>query len=436
MRKFLVVLKKEIRELLTVQMILPLLISILLFAVVGKLVGTEAQKAEAERGVLVIDHDKTVASKSLVNTLEKSGFKVFEIKDRNLDSAIGIARDKGLTILINIPDGFELDIKSAKTPEIETYTILRSFSYGGTRGAGELRAVLAALNDLMSSQKLRVLAPGVEPEKIKNPLKIKENVIVGDKIATASVEQIVGFITSQTTFIPIILTIVIILSSQMIATAIASEKENKTLETLLSLPIGRKSLVTAKMVAAGLIALLAAGVYIFGFRYYMEGITGHEFGKMASGSIAVAAQKLGLVLTPLEYVTLGISLFFGILCALSLSIILGAFSEDVKSIQTALTPLMVVILIPYFLVLFLDINTISPVIRYLVLANPFSHPFLAGPNLFLKNYISVFFGILYEIAFFVVFVYIAGRIFSSDKILTMKLKVKRKETPMQNYSNV
>ena len=211
----------------------------------------------------------------------------------------------------------------------------------------------------------------------------------------------------------------------MIATAIANEKENKTLETLLSVPIPRSILVSSKMVAAGIIALIAAVVYMFGVRYYFQGVAGGELSNISGDSISGALQQLGLILTPFSYVVLVTSLFLGILCALSIAVILGAFAESVKNVQALISPLMVMVVIPYFFVMFLDINSLSPVLKYFIYAIPFSHPFMASPNLLLQNYNIVFFGIAYQLVFFLVFVYIAGRIFSSDKILTMKLKLKK-----------
>ena len=55
------------------------------------------------------------------------------------------------------------------------------------------------------------------------------------------------------------------------------------------------------------------------------------------------------------------------------------------------------------------------------MAIPFTYPFLAGPNLFLGNEAAVWFGIAYQTLWFGVLVAIAARIFSSDRILTMKL---------------
>jgi len=86
----------------------------------------------------------------------------------------------------------------------------------------------------------------MNPNVIKNPVKIKSYVMVKDKIANTTVETITGAVTSQNLFIPIILMIVIIFSSQMIVSTIASEKENKTLETLLTMPINRTSILFRK----------------------------------------------------------------------------------------------------------------------------------------------------------------------------------------------
>jgi len=255
---------------------------------------------------------------------------------------------------------------------------------------------------------------------------------VGEQQAQAAVGEVMSFVSQQTTFIPIVLFIVIIFAAQMIATAIATEKENKTLETLLSYPVRRASIVTSKMVAAGLVALVSAGAYMIGMTQYMAGIEtglgGGAGARAAQASEAVMAQ-LGLTLGPGDYVLLGLTLFAGILVALSIAIILGAFAESVKSVQSLLTPLMVLLLVPYFLTLFLDLSVLPDAVRLIVLAIPFTYPFLTGPNLFLGNYAMVWFGIFYQLLWFAVFVVIAARVFSSDRILTMKLDFSRRKKP-------
>ena len=72
--------------------------------------------------------------------------------------------------------------------------------------------------------------------------------------------------------------------------------------------------------------------------------------------------------------------------------------------QALLTPLMVLLLVPYFLTIFLDLSHLPGVLRWLVMAIPFTYPFIAGPALFLGNYGIVWFGIFYQLVWFAVFV--------------------------------
>jgi len=232
-------------------------------------------------------------------------------------------------------------------------------------------------------------------------------------------------------FVPIVLFVVIIFASQMVGTALASEKENKTLESLLAMPVSRSAIVTTKMVAAGAIALLSAAAYMIGMNYYMKGLTAGFGGSAATQAQAAAAemaQQLGLTLGATDYVLLGLSLFFAILVALAISIILGAFAENVKAVQSLLAPLIVLIMVPYFMVMFVDIESLPTIAQVALLALPFTHPFLAAPNLFLGNVGAVIAGIAYQALWFIVLVIVAARIFSSDRLLTMRLNLSRKRS--------
>jgi ABC-2 type transport system permease protein len=102
--------------------------------------------------------------------------------------------------------------------------------------------------------------------------------------------------------------------------------------------------------------------------------------------------------------------------------ILGVLAEDFRSAQSLIMPVVLVVMIPYFISLFADLSTLSPPVKLLLMAIPFSHPFMAVQNLYLQNYGAILGGIGYEILVFIILVVIAARIFSSDKILTMKLR--------------
>jgi ABC-2 type transport system permease protein len=202
------------------------------------------------------------------------------------------------------------------------------------------------------------------------------------------------------------------------------EKQNKTLETLLTVPIPRTSIVAAKMLAAGIVGLLSAVIYMVGMKSYMGGMMGSVG---TSAPVNAVIKQLGLTLTGNGYLLLGISLFFALLCGLAMATILGVLAEDFRSAQSLMLPIMLLIFIPYLLSFFADINSLPLPVKLLVLAIPFSHPFLATPNIMLGHYPAVLYGILYMAVVFLVLVVIAARIFSTDRVLTMKLRWGKKK---------
>lgn len=423
MRKFYLLVKKEIKELLTLQMILPLVGVILVFVFIGNLAGKESKKSQVPPNVVVLNLDHTQAAAMAVETLKTGGLNVNELSSGTADEAVAQAKTNNDKAALVIPAGFENSLKQGKPAQIEYHALLRQFSVNASKSFSTIDIALAAVNEKLSNQ-LIAGTGAANPAFAKHPLAVQNFVVVGDRQAQISLAAVSGFINSQTTFIPIILFLVITFSTQMIALSMATEKENKTLETLLSSPINRKTIVASKLVGAGLVALITAVLYMFGLQRYISGLTGSGGG--ADQAAQAALSQLGLAFRPQDYVLLGIVLFAAILVALSIAIILGSFAEDVKSVQGITMPLMVLVLIPYFLTLLLDISTLSPFLRAVVYAIPFTHAFLAAPNILLHQYTSLLYGLLYLIVLFVIFVYLASKLFASDKILTLKINFFKK----------
>ncbi len=421
MKKFWVLIQKEIREMLTLQTLAPMIVTVLIFVFIGNTVGKEMEKTKNVQDIIVLDNDNSTYSRWIVDVLNKSNFKVSLLENKSEDEAISYAKEKKIAGAIVLPENFEQNVENGISQKINAYAILRNFSYTGAKDTAVLDSAVAIVNDLVGNQILSKKLHGVDSSVIKAPIQRNDYVVVGDKKAEADPTQVMAFVTSQTTFIPIILFLVIILAATMIATAIATEKENKTLETLLTTPVDRKYIVSAKMIGAGVVALLSALVYLYGLSRYMGGLSGGSLNSSGLDNIKEVASSLGLVFDTTGYLILGATLFLGILCALAIATIIGAFAEDAKSVSGLISPLMVLIMIPYFLTLFLNPDSFSPALKALVYAIPFSYPFMAAPNIFLHNYSVLFYGIAYQIIFFLIFVYIASRIFSTDRIITMKL---------------
>jgi len=426
MNKFLNLLYKEIKELITLQLLISLLFTIFLFYFIGQMAKTEMKKAMRTQKIAVLNLDDSPFSEQLIGNLKTANFEPQMVKERDKQRAIDETKATDANLLLVIPQGFGQSLETQEIKEIETYSYLRTFSLIGSRSSVIINAVIKAINEYLSNDYLKKRIPDLSPEKIKNPIKSKDFVIVKDRMAEGKAEAVAGFVSSQSLFVPIILMMIIIYASQMVISAIAMEKQNKTLETLLTVPISRTSIVTAKMFASGIVGLISAVIYMFGFRFYMSGFMGDMSQAAAASGVSGVIQKLGLAMDTKGFIILGISLFFAILVALALATILGVLAEDYRSAQSLIMPLIFLVMIPYFLSFFSDPKTLSLPAKILLYAIPFSHPFLTSQNLLLENYSAVLYGILYMLAVFIVLIIVAARIFSTDKVLTMKLKFRKK----------
>ncbi len=424
MKRFTNLLFKEIRELVNKQLILSLVMMVVMFSFIGQMAKTEMKKAAAAQKITVMDQDGSELSKGLAAGLKSANFSIEWSAGKDPEAAVQAAKKGDTYLLLIIPQGFGEAVARFERKEIVTYTFLRSFSVGGIRKSEILKAVIGATNNYLSNNILKSKVPDVPADILKSPIKTKDYVIVKERMAEGSASAISGMVYSQSVSMPIILMMIIMYSSQMVISAIALEKQNKTLETLLTVPIPRTSIVTAKMAAAALVGLLSAAIYMIGMKSFMGGMMG-DF-KAGLGVDAVVKQ-LGLTLTGNGYLLLGLSLFLALLCGLAMATILGVLAEDFRSAQSLMLPILLMVLIPYMLSFFADVNNLPPAAKLLVLAIPFSHPFLASQNIMLENYSAVLYGILYMAVFFGVMVFMAARIFSTDRVLTMKLRWGKKK---------
>jgi len=426
MNKFLNLLFKEIKELINLQLLISLLFTVFLFYFIGQMAKTEMKKAMRTQKIAVLNLDDSPFSGQLIDNLKTANFQAEMLKERDKQKAIDETRASDTNLLLVIPEGFGQSLETQEIKEIETYSYLRTFSLIGSRSSVIINAVIKALNEYLSNDFIKKKIPDLSPEKIKNPIKSKDFVIVKDRMAEGKAEAVAGFVASQSIIVPVILMMIILYASQMVISAIAMEKQNKTLETLLTVPISRTSIVMAKMFASGIVGLISAVIYMFGFRYYMSGFMGDISQAAAASGVSGVIQKLGLTMDTKGFIILGVSLFIAILVALALATILGVLAEDYRSAQSLILPLILLVMIPYFLTIFSDPKSLSLPAKILLYAIPFSHPFLTTQNLYLENYSAILYGILYMLAVFIILIIVAARIFSTDKVLTMKLKFRKK----------
>lgn len=419
MNNFLNIAKKEIRELVNKQLLMSLLITVLFFVLLGSVLGKQVD-GEKELMFGFLDMDKTQISQSIKDTiLKEESFKLTEIEAENIEDAILRAREQDLNTLLIVPNGLEKKISEKEKAEVKIYSIIKSFSMGEMTSCARIEAMIKMINKALSQSFIKEAFPEINPENISNPISIKNFLLVKGETVEGNPLMVQSLITSQSAVIPMILMIVVIYAGMMMVNSMGLEKENKTLETLLTLPVRRSSIIGGKMAGSAVVGFLMALVYMLGFSYYMSSLIPESEG------VSLTLGELGLSMGFVEYLLLGVSLFLSILVALSFSMLLGIFSKDTKSAQIMIMPLTIVVMVPFIVLMFQDIEALSPLLKIVLYIIPFTHPMLASKTLILGSYSMCLFGILYLLIVFVITVFITVRIFNTDKILTAKFSMKK-----------
>jgi ABC-2 type transport system permease protein len=315
--------------------------------------------------------------------------------------------------LFVISDNFGQNISENKSGVIQVYWIMN--------GAGLMDSFTSASADVVLQAVTMDLSKALidshytdNSTVILSPINATQNTIFkGTQMDGVSPGMISAVMTGQGFIVPLIVVMVVIYAGSMVVTSMGSEKENKTLETLLTLPVRRTSIVFGKLAGAAIVGLILAAIYMVGLGYYMNSLT--------SGASLDLAQY-GISLNIFDYVLVGISLFLSLLSALALCMILGIFTKNYKAAQTMTLPVTMLALIPMFVLMFSDFDTLPPLAQVLVFAIPFSQPIIAINSLMFGEVAIVLVGIAYEVAFALATMFIAVYLFKKDILLTGRVK--------------
>ncbi|MEO0264904.1 MAG: ABC transporter permease, partial [candidate division WOR-3 bacterium] len=342
MRKFSALFLKELKELLNKQLIISFVIMVVLFRVIGQINKSAMQKLEErqEIGILVLDSGPygEVVKKALQNN-----FKLSEITGTSEPNWIDAAKKADLRTFVVIPDDFSLKISAREKASIRVYTIARTLGIKERAQKQLINSIIRNVSEAISHSILQKNLSIKELEYIKEPVTLGEYVHLKGKTYNISSEIIFGYMTIQSTLIPIILFLLLIMTSQMIAAAMGQEKENKTLETLLTTPVPRFSIIAAKMLSSIIIAAVFAGAYLYGFKGYMISPFESQFKELEN-----IAKELEIALSGTGLFGFGVSIFLALVAGLLMSMLISVFVQDTKSAQVAITPVMIMLLIPYF----------------------------------------------------------------------------------------
>jgi ABC-2 type transport system permease protein len=402
---------KELKELardpkiLLGMIVVPLVIFPLLGGIIGFSVQSAAEKAQMTP-LLVVNNDGGYWSNIFIGNLSLYT-RAFVVNNTSPEDVVsqGLLSTHNTTQFVEIPANFTNEVaahfavSSNITATVNFYSVYAGASPFESIGSTVIDSSVYAFN--------RVLAPDVV--SLYKSTIIKNTIQLGVDPALLA-----GLLISQSIALPITVMILLTYSMQVAATSVAMEKEEKTLETLLSLPVDRFAILMGKLSGSILIAALGALAYMVGFTFYTSSII--------PTAVPIDLAQLGLVPSPLGYVLLGISLFVALLSALALAVIVSAFAEDVRGATSIVGYVYPLIFIPSFVLLYIDIGSLPLPFQIILYAIPYSQPILASKSVIMGDFLTPILGIVYVTAFTVVVMYAASRLFATERILTARLK--------------
>ncbi len=404
------IVKKELRELLTKSTVIPIILMAVMFGLLGNVFGGIGDEVAKHPLIGLVDQDPGVLSDVAVSSISKHSD--IKYNGTSVSDGIAAAESQGCTALIVIPSNFTSSIMGGQRGQVQIFWIMRGAGIADTISSTSVESILSLASAEVSSYLIEhntsldsalVMAPAVAQDTTM----FKDTELPG-----ISPSEISTVMQGQSTMVPIIIMMIVIMGGSTVISSMGLEKENKTLETLLTLPVNRSSIIAGKLVASAIVGLLMAGIYMVGFNFYMASLT---------GSSSVDLASFGLTLGSFDYVLIALSLFTALLAALALCMVIGTFATNYKSAQTLTMPVTILAMIPMFIIMMKDFNTLPMAGKAVVFAIPFSHPMMAFRSLMFDDYALVIAGIVYGAVFSAAMIAIAVWIFKTDRLLTGRI---------------
>jgi ABC-2 type transport system permease protein len=416
---------KEVKELVRDPKILlgMIIVPLIIFPLMGFAIQTSMEAAEESMGnisMAVMDLDEGPVAENLTNFLKALNIRMVELENLNFTEAVNYVEQTNLTGLVVVPPDFSNNMTTGLKAKLDVYTVFRG---GGIAESTSSSAISALLNEFekdLVTQKVGEKFLDQDPKTVLNPIDMSDNSIIKGKSVDIPPSVLFGLMMAQSTGMPVGIMVLLIFAMQLAATSVASEKEEKTLETLLTLPVNRFTILVGKLTGSIVVAVVGAIAYIIGFSYYMCSFMG-----VMPAENGVDLASVGLAPTPISYLLLGASLFVSLVSALALAISMSVFAEDVRGAQALVGPLSMLFVFPMIFTMFTDIYSLPFPLMIVLFAIPFTHPMLAARAAFTGDHLTAIIGIVYVAIFTVVVLYIAARLFGTEKILTARLKFRR-----------
>lgn len=430
---------KELKELLMEKTILigVILMPLLLFPIIGGIFSFTMLETTRTRDTETItlavnDLDEGLYSKFLIDKIKESSVEViFTEGSRKLDELI----EKGVLAYLEIPKDFTEKISEGRKSKVYVLYNLRAGKISNLVSVSKISEILSKAYQSVS----RKLADekGVNLDFLGNPIQEESNTFYRGSILNYSPTIMVNTILSSVYGLPLAALIVVALTATISATSVGLEKEAKTLEILLTLPISRLKILFTKMLASTVIALIGMFSFGVGFGIYLV-LTFSRIGKL--GELSGQGENIGIYtptpaippLNSLDVTILMLTIFVSMLLTMSIGILVGVLAEDVRGSQQLVGVATFLPMFPaFFLAAFINIDELPSPASLIMMLNPYTHFFRAIDYVYAGKYLEALSATAITGLFTSVFLIISAWLFSGEKLITLKISLKKRKEVLE-----
>ncbi|OYT30667.1 MAG: hypothetical protein B6U94_05965 [Thermofilum sp. ex4484_79] len=417
---------------------IPFIISIVLLPAMGLVISAPMKSAveqavKATLKLAVVNLDEGSEAEKLIGFLNEKGteyrIKLLELEISKPESSEiysrefiksiindALRRNSNVEVIIIFPSNFTESLRAKVPVKIVSITIVKEISFIGTSVKAE--RIMDLIDDYLREKILE--GTDIKPVVVVNPLnKVEASYIYGKRmILVGNSHAILTSLALGSFLIPIILMMITVTIMQMTAISMAVENEEKTLETLLTLPLTKTQILLSKLIGSFIVAAIGSAFSIVGFVLYIYMLTQPAF----MGAPQISAQA---IISPLDMTYIIASMIATTFFTAAIGIIIGALSSDTRIAGTMVGPLSMLVFIPGMMLAFTNISNLGPIV-YLLYIIP-----LTQPVILIKQAVSgmlpyeTFLYIIASIVTTILVIVVTAKIFSLETLSNLQYKLSK-----------
>ena len=389
---------KELRELARPRYLVPLVMAPLFLVVAMQGIGSVQDGADQRMAVAVVDNDGEEYAQLAVETLHETANVTSESSATDPERALDAVRSGPAEVLLVVPDGFTERIESGERAELAAYSAIDEVSFAGATRTARTDALVETVNSRVAGEITGATPQSLEPVETSHATSVR-----GTRV-DVSPAALSDAVSSRFFLLAMAMVFAIFGAGQLMIQGMSSEKENKTLETLLTMPVKRRTIAAAKLTSSAILGLGLGALYTAAIYLARPSNLG--------GPEAIPQ------LTGTDYLLVGVLLALAIVDVLALALWLGVFADDSRGAQTLMVPIVFGTMAPAFVVQFFGVSSLSLPLKAALFAIPSTYPVLAPQRLLFGDTGVVVAGLVYQTAFAVAMIWLAVRLFDSDRLVT------------------